>query len=209
MKTALRSACVAVLVLLLGATASPAVAKGPTDVRVSGPGVDVRLGYHDGSGGNDLGTLAEAARVYDILGDPVLAEAPGLAPAQLGPRYVLDWSAGGAGLLVQHAYPFAEGGAWVRFLPTESGWGSGTSGWAQAPALTDRLVALGAVAEATEPSTAPVSGDTELAATPRSRPPADGSDGRPPYEVVVPAGLALLVVLSACLVVARRRAVSR
>lgn len=191
----------------MSATASPAVAKGPTDVGVSGPGVDTHLNFRHSPGEVDLGTLAQAARVYDVLGDLVLAKDPGLGPAQLGPRYVLDWTAGGAAMVVQHAYPFAEGGAWIRFPRTSSGWGAGASGWVRAPAVTDQLVALGATPKTADPSPAPMVAATEVSASPDEPAPTDPA-GRTPYEVVVPIGLALVVLLAAAVLIARRRRLS-
>lgn len=177
-----------------------AVAKGPTDVAVEGPGVDRQLTYTRRAGDVDIGMLGQAARIYELWTGRGLAAEPPMTPDELGPEFVLTWTVGGAEWLVQHAYPFAEGGAWVRQ----------PSGWARTPALTEALVELGAVVEparqvvpvrpvvpAVEPAAAP-------AAAEDSRP-----TGRTPYDVIVPAGLALVVVLAAAVLIARRRSLSR
>ena len=90
-----------------------------------------------------------------------LGPAPGLSADELGPRYVLTWSGDphsvetGKDLVVQHAYPFAEGGAWVEFPPGQELWGAPlAAGWVQAPRLQAELVELGAVAEAPQPAVA-------------------------------------------------------
>lgn len=149
MKAALRSACVAVLSVLLAATASPAVAKGPTDVTVSGPGVDTAVSWTDRAGDVDVGSLADAARIGRHWDGSGLAPSPRLTADQLGPRYLLTWTAGGGPWAVQHAYPFAEGGAWVRFLSVPAG---GPGGWTRAPGLQDQLVRLGAAAQPIAPA---------------------------------------------------------
>lgn len=201
MRTSLRSACFAVLslllALLLAATASPAVAKGPTDVQVSGPGVDAAFGWTERGGDIDLGTLSEAAQISHHWDGSRLAPSPSLTADQLGPRYVLTWMAADMNWAVQHAYPFAEGGAWVRFLslPVE-----GAGGWVRTPALRKQLVALGAGAE---PSPAAVEVVEPAAAQPD--PAESREDPGPPYDVVVPAGLLVAVVLGAGVLVWRRR----
>ncbi len=202
MRTTLRSACFAVLslllALLLAATASPAVAKGPTDVHVSGPGVDAAFGWTERGGDIDVGTLSEAALISHHWDGSRLAPSPPLTAGQLGPRYVLTWTIGGRSQwAVQHAYPFAEGGAWVHFLslPVE-----GPGGWVRTPALRKQLVALGAGAEPRRPAVATVEPAAAQAEPAESR-----EDPGTPYDVVVPVGLLVAVVLGAGVLVWRRR----
>ena len=66
MRTVARSICVAVLALMVWVPTSPAVAKGPTDVAVEGPGVDRQLTYTRRTGDVDIGTLGQAARIYEL-----------------------------------------------------------------------------------------------------------------------------------------------
>lgn len=198
MKTALRSACVAVLLLALAATASPAMAKGPTEVSVTGPGVDAQLSYRHAGNNVDLGRLADAARTYHHWDGSGLAPSPELTADQLGPRFVLTWTVGRSAWGVQHAYPFAEGGAWVRFVSVP---GEGPGGWLRVPALTEQLVALGAVEEASPSPVAATTEETAVRAEPRASEPA----GRSSYGVLVPVGLALVVVLGAGALIVRRR----
>jgi hypothetical protein len=217
MKALARSACVAVLMLLLAATASPAVAKGPVKVTVAGPGVDTTLRHYTTSGEDvDMGSLGEAARIYDVYGTHHPEPAADVSEKELGARYELRWDMGGEGDIVQHAYPFAEGGAWVYFLPGQKMFGKPVAdGWSSAPALTEQLVGLGAVdnpsgtsgssgserpqaALATiEPEAAPVA------------PGADDADGSASYDVGVPAGLLLAGVLGVGAVVVGRRRLNR
>lgn len=200
---AARSLCVVVLaVLALTGTVPAGHAKGPTDVAVSGPGVDAKLTWDRYGDGVDMESLGEAARLFQVLEAGQLRSAPDLTAEQLGPRYVLDWTVANVDVLVQHAYPFAEGGAWVRFLPARSGWGSGDDGWVRAPALRDQLLALGAGAEPRRPPLTIVEPAVTAADPTESR-----EDPRPAYDVVVPAGI-LLVALAGVLIV-RRRQLSR
>jgi hypothetical protein len=211
MKTLLRSACVAVLVLLLVGTASPAVAKGPLEVAVSGPGVDTTMNYYTKSVVDvDMGSLGEAARIYDVYGTYRPAPTPGVSKGALGARYVLTWDMGDHDI-VQHAYPFAEGGAWVHFLPGQQLFGKPVAdGWSSAPALTDQLIELGAVDNETE---AAVSSDAEVPAETSELPeqePAlaavdDETGGSTSYDVAVPAGLVLAGLLAVGVLLWRRR----
>ena len=208
MRTTLRRACVAVLSLLLAllvVTAPPAAAKGPTDVQVSGPGVDTALGWTRRAGDIDVGSLSEAARINHHWDGSGLGPSPGLTTRQLGPRYVLTWTVGRSAWAVQHAYPFAEGGAWARFVSVPDG---GPGGWVRAPALEAQLVALGAGAETPDPAVdavdpAAVEADPVAAAEPSAK-----DDPASSYDAVVVVGgalLALAVLVGGALVVRRRR----
>ena len=87
MRTIARSICVVVLALMVWVPTSPAVAKGPTDVHVSGPGVDAHLDGIGRGGDIDLfGALAQAALLYQHWDGSGLAPAPRLTADQLGPR---------------------------------------------------------------------------------------------------------------------------
>jgi len=216
MRTPARITCVVVLaVLALVGTVPSSQAKGPTDVVVSGPGVDdVHLTFTEPVNDVDSGTLSDAAQVFDMWSPALLGPAPDLSAEELGPRYVLTWSGGeyggadGADTVIQHAYPFAEGRGWVRFLPGQELWGEPVAaGWVRAPRLRAELVELGAVAESPQPvlaQPAPSVGAPELPAPA----PADDGDAWSTYAVV-PAGVLLAVAVAAGVLLARRRRVSR
>jgi hypothetical protein len=209
MRTAARSACVVVLALVLGVAAAPARAKGPTDVVVEGPGIDGRhLTFTPPGDDVDAGSVGVASRLDRMWEQGRLAPAPDLGADQLGPRYVLTWSTGlphEADTVVQHAYPFAEGGGWVRFPPGQILWGAPiSSGWVRTPRLADQLVALGAVEEPADPAVvpAPITAPSE-----RVDPEQDASSA---YDAAVPAGILLAVVVGvAGVLVVRRRRLSR
>jgi hypothetical protein len=211
MKTVARSICVVVLtVLALAGTVPAGQAKGPTDVVVSGPGVDdVHLTYTEPIDDVDAGTLGDVSQLYDVWSPGKLGPAPDLSADQLGPRYVLNWSGdphgdGNDDIVVQHAYPFAEGGAWIEFLPGQEMYGAPiASGWVQAPRLRTEMVELGAVEESPEPAVA----TTEAAAAPGDAGPSgqdSGSSGTS-YDVAVPAGILLAIALIGGVLVVRHR----
>lgn len=208
----MRWACVAVLslilALLLAATAAPAAAKGPTGVTVSGPGVDAAFGWTDRGGDVDVGTLSEAARISHHWDGSGLGPSPALTTDQLGPRYVLTWTVGRSPWAVQHAYPFADGGAWVRFISVPGG---GPGGWVRAPALERQLVTLVAGTEAQEPAGESMEPAAAVAEPVGTAPPgASKDDPGTPYDVALPVGALLaLAVLVGGVLVARRRRLSR
>ncbi len=203
--------------LLLATTASPAMAKGPAEVAVAGPGVDRTLSHFTNNGQDvDLGSLSEAARIFDIYSNQRPQPAPDVAAEALGARYVLTWDLGEEDV-VQHAYPFAEGGAWVHLVPGQEIFGEPVAdGWSSAPALTEQLVGLGAVdkakgstgptGSAEQPQPALATADPE--ATPGAPSP-DESDEGTSYDVVVPAAVVVTVLLATALLIARRRSLSR
>ena len=212
MKTFARISCVVVLaVLALTGTTSPVQAKGPTEVDVSGPGVDgVHLTYTVRDDVDSV-SLGDASRLFDMWSPGQLGIAPDLSVDELGPRYVLTWSGDphsgttGEDLVVQNAYPFAEGGAWVEFPPDQELWGAPiASGWVRTPKLTAELVELGAVAETPQPALAEADPSAIAADVPASSP-SDEDDAWSTYRVVVPAGALLAGVLVAGVLIARRR----
>jgi hypothetical protein len=146
---------------------------------------------------------------------PGLADAPDLSAEELGPRYVLTWSGDphsnetGEDLVVQHAYPFAEGGAWVEFPPGQELWGSPlVAGWVQAPKLKAELVELGADDGTLAPAVAEAGPDDgSVSAAPEAS--RSDTDSGTSYDVAVPAGIGLAVVLGAGALVLWRRRVSR
>lgn len=214
MKTFARITCVVVLaVLALVGIVPTGQAKGPTDVVASGPGVDdVHLTYTARTDDVDAGTVGDASRLYDMWSPGRLGPPPDMSADELGPRYVLIWSgdAHGTGedVVVQHAYPFAEGGGWVEFLPDQEMYGAPiAAGWVQTPRLRRELVELGAVAETPQPALAEADPSATAADVPASSsaPDEDEDDAWSTYRVAVPAGALLAGVLVAGVLVARRR----
>ncbi len=216
MRTAARIACVVVLaVLAMVSTSTPATAKGPTEVDVSGPGVNnVHLTFTERDD-VDSGTLGDASRLYDMWSRGQLRPAPDLSADELGPRYVLTWSGDphsretGKDLVVQNAYPFADGGAWVEFPPDQELWGAPiAAGWVQAPRLQAELVELGASNDTLEPAVAEVEPEAEPVSE-EPEPSRSNADSGTSYDVAVPAGIALAVALVAGLLIVRQRRLTR
>jgi hypothetical protein len=213
METFARITCVVVLaVLALAGIVPTSQAKGPTDVVASGPGVDdVHLTYTARTGDVDAGTLGDASRLYDMWSPGLLGPAPGMSADQLGPRYVLTWSgdAHGTGedVVVQHAYPFAEGGGWVEFLPDQEMYGAPIAeGWVQTPRLRRELVELGADAETPQPAVAqpqPSVTASDLPAAPAE------DDSWSARGVAALAAVVLAGALVTGLLIARQRRLSR
>lgn len=209
MRTATRSTCVAVLaVLALTWTVPSSQAKGPTDVEASGPGVDVHLTYTERTDDVDAGTLGDASQIYDMWSPELMEPPPDLTADALGPRYVLTWSGEHGGtedLVVQHAYPFAEGGAWVEFLPGQQLYGAPIAeGWVATPRLRTEMVELGAVAEPPQPVLTEQSSSVTASDRP-ARTPADQDDAWSTYRVVLPAGALLAGAVLAGVLIVRRR----
>lgn len=226
MNTAARSAWVVVLAVLAFAGVVPtAQAKGPTDVVVSGPGIDdVHLTFTEPED-VDSGTLGDASRLYDMWSPGRLAPAPDLTAEQLGPEYELTWSArhgmDAPETVVQLAYPFAEGGGWIYFPGGQELWGSPlATGWVRTPRIEGQLVALGARDERPAPALAasapPAAADSPVATEPTNTgptstgPTSTEQDSRSAYDVAVPAGaLAAGVLVVAGVLIVRRRQLSR
>ena len=183
-----------VLLALLTAVllpASPAQAKGPTAVDVEGPGVKVTLRYDQASEA-DLWRLGEAAEMSSFFGDGRLRERPALTEQELGPRYVLTWRQLSEVVFTQHAYPFAEGGAWVEVpaaQPRRYDGSEAPSGWISGgDRLTRILVRLGAVEPVGDDVGATL--PTGVTADPPSADPAR-SDAPSPYLIGTLAACAL------------------
>ncbi len=142
-----------------------------------------------------------------------MGPAPDLSADELGPRYVLTWSGAAHGderdVVVQHAYPFAEGGGWVEFLPGQQLYGAPVAeGWVEAPGLRADLVALGAVAEGPQPARAEPGHSADEVADASAQPSSDHDDASA-YRIAVPAGVLLAAAVVIGLLVARRRQLSR
>jgi hypothetical protein len=155
-----------VALVLLG-TATPALAKGPDQVTITGPGLakPVVLGG-DGEPGSagDLSDLADRSGLFVAMFADPSAPSPASGPPSvaLGPKYTLVYRVpGGPGneLVRQDLYPAAGGGPLTFTPPGQTVFG-GTpviSGWYQGGAgLAALLTALGVPSAPSAPSaTAP------------------------------------------------------
>ena len=119
-------------------TATPAHAKGPTAVVVSGPGIEDRRLRYTRADDVDVGTLSEASGIWQIYGAAIATDDPDLSKAELGPRYVLTWYVGHTVMAVSHVYPFSTQSAWMNIPHEDGGWVRG------GPDLERAMVELGA-----------------------------------------------------------------
>ncbi|CAN5119877.1 hypothetical protein BH18ACT12_BH18ACT12_21070 [soil metagenome] len=128
---------------LLGTLLLPglAIAKGPSDATITGPGLRSPLTVSgDGAGATPLGRLADwggfFAQVFSQEPSPLLAARPA---GRLGPRYDVTYVVPGPSTdtLRQQLYPYAAGGVYTymesnqRFWDsqrTAGGWYRGSSG---------------------------------------------------------------------------------
>lgn len=182
----------ALAALLLPAAA---LAKGPSEAKIEGPGLDRAVVVKGGgeSPGAPLGDLTEAAgffpAVFNQQPDPMLATRP---KGDLGPKYTITYGVPGPNndfsTVRQDLYPYAEGGPVTYMRPgqpifeterTRGGWYRASS------ALTDTLIDAG---------------------LPATAPPGGTSDGREWPQVGLVALLAalLLALLAGALVMRRR-----
>ena len=180
------------------AWASPAMAKGPDQVTISGPGLDkpiVVSGYGEPGSGGNVGELADGSGLFLVMfgsngsDQKLLTQAP---TAQLGPKFLLSYrvpDATEAGSTVrQDLYPQAAGGPLTYTEPGQAVFGTRTSGgWYQTPPSFGRvLVHLGVSTNAVgQPQPA------SAATAQRGGPPAPAPPGLP----VAAAVLAVVVVL--------------
>jgi hypothetical protein len=199
---------------LLVALASPAAAKGPVGVMITGPS-----GKAVGAGGSvedpmppafmslmsELG-LWRALGSAELEGPGPFSPSPpdGLADDALGPRFRVDWemyhggTAKGDLVLTQYVYPSAPGGPVVYTpggQPIEPYAPETTGGWARTTGdVTATLTALGVDLSARAPAAAP------------ARTPARGAQGGTDLApALAGAGAAVLAAVVAAAVVVRRR----
>jgi hypothetical protein len=142
-------------VLVLAALALPAaaLAKGPSEGTISGPGFSKTIKVlNDGGGGTPGDNLTQAAGFFPAAfgqsPDPMLHQKPSGA---LGPSYTIVWTVpGNAGRTIrQVVYPYAKGGGVSYTKPGQPIFGMGTrGGWFRDPRLTPSLVGLGLPASA-------------------------------------------------------------
>ena len=187
------------------AWASPAMAKGPDQVTITGPGLDkpiVVTGYGEpGSGGNvgNVGELADGSGLFLVMfgsnssDQKLLTQAP---TAQLGPKFLLSYrvpdATEGGSTVRQDLYPQAAGGPLTYTEPGQAVFGTTTSGgWYQTPPSFGRvLVHLGVSTNAVgQPQPA------SAATAQRGGPPAPATPGLPVAAAVLVAVLVVVVVL--------------
>jgi hypothetical protein len=150
-----RVSFLAVVVTL--ALAPAALAKGPVEASLAGPGLGTPLGFGgwDGSAADEarapLMRFVEAAGFFPgafaMTPDPMLDARP---RGELGPRYVATYDLGsgpdgGENIVVQDVYPYAKPAPVTYMAPGQPFYGGRESrgGWFVAPALRDVLVAAG------------------------------------------------------------------
>jgi hypothetical protein len=158
----MKSLSIAALAAVLAAVLVPAaaLAKGPIEASVEGPGLSSPLTF-TGSGeaamapGQPQMQLAEATGFFPAafrqVPDPMLDRQPA---GRLGPRYVIEWRVPGPDenefRIVQDLYPYAKPGAVTYMKPGQPLFETGGTrgGWFVAsPQLEATLVAAGLPAE--------------------------------------------------------------
>jgi hypothetical protein len=139
--------------------ATPALAKGPSQARISGPGLAraiVVSGYGEPGQPGTLPTLAQQTRLFSVMFGPNAPEPPRLrtAPpaASLGPRYTIIYTVFGQftrpgeqfGHIRQDLYPRAVGGPLIYTPARQPGGPVPFFGWFRAsPRLLHTLARLG------------------------------------------------------------------
>lgn len=132
-----------VLVVALGALAwaAPALAKGPAEATITGPGIKggaihLKSGGGDPMSGTPLGSLAEDGGFYPAAygqsPDPMVRARP---RGELGPRYDVEYRVPGPNgrtdTIRQQLYPYASIGPVTYMKPGQRFWGANTThgGW--------------------------------------------------------------------------------
>jgi hypothetical protein len=198
------------------ATASPALAKGPDQATISGPGL-ARPIVLDGNGepgsGEHLGMLSDGSGLFLAMfgpsgGQALTSEAPGGA---LGPKYELAYRVPGGeptpATVRQDLYPRAAGGPVTYTRAGQPSFGSATSGgWYRAPdGFAQLLVTLGVpdvvVPAAARPSLQPSAQPTSEGAAAGHAAPTPGT----PWMAITAAALAACIAVVAAIALVRRR----
>ena len=143
--------------------AAPALAKGPSQARITGPGLVHAIVVSGNGEPGQQGTLAALAGqtglftvLFGVSADvgpqpPTLLRTPP-PKASLGPRYTIIYTVPGVtpqpgeqfGQIRQDLYPRAVGGPVIDTPPGQPGFGQQVSGWFRAsPQLTHTLAQLG------------------------------------------------------------------
>ena len=143
------------MVLVLAALAVPAaaLAKGPSEGSISGPGFSKTVKVlNDGGGGSPGDNLTQASGFFPAAfgqsPDPMLPRKPA---GRLGPVYTVTWTVPGNGThrIRQELYPYAQGGAVSYTKAGQPIFGAtARGGWYRDPNLKRTLVGLGLPASA-------------------------------------------------------------
>jgi hypothetical protein len=142
-----------VALVTLGAlvVAGTAAAKGPSEARITGPGLNSALtikGVGEGDTSTDLGLLVNDAgffpQTFGQSPTPLLRA----QPQNLGPRYTVTYTVPGptTSTLEQELYPYASGGPASFMRPGQKFWDTQTTvgGWYRGtPQLTAMLIRAG------------------------------------------------------------------
>jgi hypothetical protein len=140
--------CISLLALAL---AGSAAAKGPSEARITGPGLESGLmvrGVGEGDPSTDLGLLvADAGFFPQVFGQspsPMLKA----QPTELGPRYIVTYTVPGPteSKLEQDLYPFAAGAPASYMRPGQRFWDTQSTigGWYRgSPELKSMLLHAG------------------------------------------------------------------
>ena len=136
--------------------AAPALAKGPSQARISGPGLAhaiVVSGYGEPGQPGTLPALAEQTRLFSVMFGPNTPTPPHLRTpppaAALGPRYTIIYTVFGqftrpgeqSGQIRQDLYPRATGGPVIYTPPRQPGGPVPFSGWFRAGRHLPRTLA--------------------------------------------------------------------
>ena len=141
--------CIALLALTL---AGSALAKGPSEATITGPGLDSGLAIHgvgEGDVSTDLGLLVSDSgffpQVFGQSPTPLLRS----KPTDLGPRYTVTYTVPGGATdskLEQELYPYAAGALATYMRPGQRFWDTQSTlgGWYRGtPQLKTMLVRAG------------------------------------------------------------------
>jgi hypothetical protein len=142
----------AALALLAALVTTSALAKGASEAKITGPGLDrgITLAGEGEVGGGQLMQIAQDAgffpSVFLTTPNPMLSERPS---GELGPRYTITYAMpgpSGVDELRQDLYPYAQPSAVTRMQPGQSFFGTEKTvgGWYVAgTTLKDDLIAAG------------------------------------------------------------------
>src|SRR5215469_13555122 len=138
------------------ALATPALAKGPSQARITGPGLAhpiVVSGNGEPGQPGMLGTLAMQTRLFSVMFGPNVPVPPQLRTppqtASLGPRYTIIYTVYGEftrpgkqfGQIRQDLYPRADGGPVIYTPPSQPGGPLPVFGWFRASRHLPRTLA--------------------------------------------------------------------
>jgi hypothetical protein len=219
---------------MVALTASPALAKGPDQVTISGPGLSkpiVVSGMGEPGSMDRLGELTNDCALFTAMFGPdpssdqqFAAQAPTTA---LGPKYTLAWRVptgeANPATVRQDLYPWAKDGPLVYTKPGQTSFPQTltTGGWYRAPgALTTILVSMGVpkhatatgggAAPATQAPAAPATANKPPAAAPATagairNAASEESTGRTPVALITGGAIVAALLVAGGVLMLRRR----